>query len=206
MKQLSFYGQIVIDEFVLKELKAGKGWWGNKFALQGGLKYTDVFNVPNVDDQLEANLIKPYTHSHDSQYSNYSNYKQSLAHPLGANSVEGVAIVLYQPFPKLNLIAKSFFTKIGRDTTKANWGGDILKNNATRQMDYGNRVGLAVKNTTPFVDLTASHMLRHNFFIDFKTTVRRSSSPVTAPFNYNNNSTITSVSLRWNIPARAYDF
>jgi hypothetical protein len=49
-------------------------------------------------------------------------------------------------------------------------------------------------------------MLRHNFFIDLKATIRHSSSPVTAPFNYNNNSTITSVSLRWNIPARTYDF
>jgi hypothetical protein len=38
-----------------KELKAGKGWWGNKFALQGRLKYIDVFNVPNLGVQLEAN-------------------------------------------------------------------------------------------------------------------------------------------------------
>ena len=73
-------------------------------------------------------------------------------------------------------------------------------------MDYGNKIGQGVKNTIAFVDLTASYMLRHNFFIDFKATIRHSSSPVTVPFNYNNNSTITSVSLRWNIPARTYDF
>ena len=203
MKQLSFYGQFVFDEFVLKELKAGTGWWANKFALQGGLKYIDVLNVPNLDVQLEANLIKPYTYSHDSQYSNYSNYNQSLAHPLGANLLEGVAIVRYQPIPKLNLVVKSFFTKIGRDTTNVNWGSDILKNNSTHQMDYGNKVGQGVHNTIAFVDLTASFMLRHNFFIDLKTTIRQSSSPVPL---YNNNSTITSVSLRWNIPARTYDF
>jgi hypothetical protein len=202
-KQLSFYGQIVIDEFVLKELKAGNGWWANKFALQGGLKYIDVLNVSNLDIQLEANLIKPYTYSHDSQYSNYSNYNQSLAHPLGANLLEGVAIVRYQPFPKLNLIAKTFYTKIGRDTTKVNWGSDILKNNSTHQIDYGNKVGQGVSNTIAFVDLTASYMLKHNFFIDLKATIRRSTSPVAL---YNNNSTITSVSLRWNIPARNYDF
>ncbi len=206
LKQLSFYGQFVIDEFVLKELKAGKGWWANKFALQGGLKYIDAFNVSNLDVQLEANLIKPYAYSHDTQYSNYSNYNQPLAHPLGANLLEGVAIIRYQPFPKLNLIAKSFYTKIGRDTTNSNWGSNILKNNSTHPMDYGNKVGQGVKNTIVFVDLTASYMLRHNFFIDFKATIRHSSSPVTVPFNYNNNSTITSVSLRWNIPARTYDF
>jgi hypothetical protein len=73
-------------------------------------------------------------------------------------------------------------------------------------MDYGNRPGQGVKNAISFVDFTASYMLKHNFFIDFKATIRRSSSPVTALFNYNNNSTNTSVSLRWNIPARTYDF
>ncbi len=184
-------------------MKAGNGWWANKFALQGGLKYIDVLNVSNLDIQLEANLIKPYTYSHDSQYSNYSNYNQSLAHPLGANLLEGVAIVRYQPLPKLNLIVKTFYTKIGRDTANVNWGSDILKNNSTHQMDYGNKVGQGVHNTIAFVDLTASYMLKHNFFIDLRTTLRRSSSPVNL---YNNNTTITSVSLRWNIPARTYDF
>jgi hypothetical protein len=70
-------------------------------------------------------------------------------------------------------------------------------------MDYGNKVGQGVSNTIAFVDLTASYMLKHNFFIDLRATMRRSSSPVPL---YNNNSTITSVSLRWNIPARTYDF
>ncbi|MGC4021101.1 MAG: hypothetical protein QM734_03730 [Cyclobacteriaceae bacterium] len=217
MKKVSFYGQIVIDEFVLKELKAGKGWWGNKFALQGGLKYIDAFNVSNLDIQLEANLVKPYTYSHDSQYSNYSNYAQPLAHPMGANLLEGVAIVRYQPLPRLNLIMKSFYTKIGRDTTGVNYGSDILKDNNTRSAltpngnkDYGHKIGEGVKNTIAFVDCTASFMLKHNLFIDFKATIRKNSSPVklSSPFYqyYNTNSTITSVSLRWNIPQRTYDF
>ncbi len=202
-KNISFYGQVVIDEFVLQQVKSGKGWWGNKFALQGGLKYIDAFRVPNLDIQLEANAVRPYTYSHDSQYSNYSNYNQPLAHPLGANFYEGVVIVRYQPLPKLNLIAKNFYTKIGRDTTKVNWGSDILKNNSTHQTDFGNKIGQGVKNTIAFLDLTASYMVRHNVFIDLKIIVRHSSSPVAL---YNTNSTITSISLRWNIPQRTYDF
>ncbi|MBI1768152.1 MAG: hypothetical protein HYR67_07240 [Bacteroidetes bacterium] len=204
LRKISFYGQIVIDEFVLKELRSGKGWWGNKFALQGGLKYIDAFNVPNLDIQLEGNLVKPYTYSHDTQYSNYSNFNQPLAHPLGANLMEGVAIVRYQPLPKLNLVAKSFYSKIGRDTTGVNWGSDILKDNSSRTGgDYGHKVGEGVSNTISFMDFTASYMIRHNVFIDLKATIRRSTSPAAL---YNNNSTITSVSLRWNIPARTYDF
>jgi len=203
-RKVSLYGQFVIDEFMLKELRSGKGWWGNKFALQGGLKYIDAFSVLNLDIQLEANVVKPYTYSHDTRYSNYSNYYQSLAHPLGANLMEGVMIVRYQPLPKLNLVAKGFYTKIGRDTTGVNWGSNILKNNSTRTGgDYGHKIGEGVNNTISVMNFTASYMLRHNLFIDLNATIRRSTSPVAL---YNNNSTITSVSLRWNIPARTYDF
>jgi hypothetical protein len=203
LRDLSFYGQVVIDEFVLKELKANTGWWANKFALQGGLKYIDVLNVHNLDLQLEANIVKPYTYSHDTQYSNYTNYRQPLAHPLGANFEEVVAIVRYQPLSRLNLIAKTFFTKIGRDDATHDWGSDPLKNNSLHVQDFGNKIGQGVKNNIAFADFTASYMLKHNFFIDAKMVLRQSKSP--AAF-YNNNSTITSLSIRWNIAQRTYDF
>lgn len=203
VKKLSFYGQLVIDEFVLKEVKAGKGWWGNKFGGQLGMKYVDVAGINNLDLQLEGNVVRPYTYSHDTPYGGYSNYRQALAHPMGANFVEVVAIVRYQPLPRLNLIAKSFYTKIGRDTTNVNWGSDILKNNKTKQDPYGNKIGQGVRNTVAFMDLTASFQLRHNLFIDVKQIIRYSSSPVPV---YNNNTTSTSVALRLNIARRSYDF
>ena len=211
VKKVSLYGQVVIDEFVLSQLKSGKGWWGNKFALQGGLKYIDAFSVPNLDIQLEANLVKPYMYSHDTQYDSYSNYNQPLAHPLGANFIEGVGIIRYQPIPKLNLIVKSFIAKVGRDTTGVNWGSDILKNNTTRTGgDYGHKIGEGIRNNIMFVDFTASFMLKHNLFIDFKAVIRQNQSPVKLNTfyaqQYNTNSTVTSLSLRWNIPQRTYDF
>ena len=203
VKGISFYGQVVIDEFLLKEVKAGRGWWANKFGGQFGVKYIDVAGIHNLDLQLEGNVVRPYTYSHHTQYDNYSNYRQPLAHPLGANFEEWVAIMRYQPVPRLNLIFKSFYTKIGRDTAGLNWGSDILKNNLTHQNDYGNKIGQGVNNTIAFVDLTASFQLRHNLFIEVKQTLRNSKSPVTF---YNNNSSVTSVALRMNIARRAYDF
>ncbi len=203
MKGISFYGQIVIDEFLLKEVKAGKGWWANKFGGQFGIKFIDLVGVKNLDLQLEGNVVRPFTYSHDTPYGSYSNYRQSLAHPLGANFAEGVAIVRYQPAPRLNLIVKSFYTKVGRDTTGVNWGSDILKNNKTRQHEYGNNIGQGVKNTIVFVDLTASYQVRHNLFIEIKQTIRNSKSPVAF---YNHNTSITSIALRLNIARRAYDF
>jgi hypothetical protein len=202
LKGVSLYGQAVLDEFVAREAFSSKGWWGNKYALQAGLKYIDVGGINNLDLQLEANVVRPFTYSHDKQ-SNYSNYSQALAHPLGANFNELVAIVRYQPIPKLNLSAKLFYAKTGRDSVNQNYGGDILKDNRTRQQDYGNQIGQGFANKITFMDFTASYMFKHNLFIDVKHVIRKSESDLAF---YNNNTSFTSLSIRWNIPQRTYEF
>jgi hypothetical protein len=201
-KGISFYGQAVLDEFIISELRSGNGWWGNKYALQGGLKYIDVAGISNLDLQLEYNVARPYTYSHNTT-SNYSNYSQALAHPLGANFSEIVAIARYQPIPKLNLTGKILLIQTGRDDATQNFGGDILKNNTTRQSEYGNTVGQGNKNTITFIDLTASYMLKHNLFVEAKQILRKSESDLSY---YNNNTSLTSIAIRWNIPSRTYEY
>lgn len=202
-KRLSAYGQVVFDEFLLDRLKEGNGWWANKFALQGGLKYIDVLGVNNLDAQLEVNVVRPYTYSHNTQYGSYTNYRQPFAHPLGANFKELIGIVRYQPIPKLNVIAKAIYSEIGRDTTGVNWGSDLLKSNATREQEFGNTIGQGLLTKVTYLDLTASYMLKHNLFIDMKLIRRDSAIP---QISGTNNTTITSLALRWNIGQRLYDF
>jgi hypothetical protein len=202
-RKVSLYGQIVLDEFLLKEVLARNGWWANKYAVQGGIKYIDALNVSNLDLQFEFNAVRPYTFSHYSQYGSYSNYRQSLAHPIGANFTEWVAIIRYQPIPKLNVFIKTFYVKTGRDDAGENWGGDILKGYQSRQQEYGNKIGQGNSNTIFFADVTASYMLKHNLFIDGKQIIRQSKSDLAA---YNSNTSLTSLALRWNIPQRLYDF
>jgi hypothetical protein len=201
-KGLSFYGQFVLDEFLLKEILSGKGWWANKFAFQAGLKLINIAGVNNLDLQLEANYIKPFTYSHSS-YSSYSNFRQSLAHPMGANLIELVGIIHYQPMPRLNLISKTFSTSIGRDEAGKNYGSDIMKYNITRTNDYGNYTGQGIKNTILFSELTASYQLKHNLFIDLKQLMRISKSEDAF---YNNNTSWTSLAVRLNIAPRTFDF
>lgn len=202
-KRLSFYGQFVLDEFVLSHLKAGDGWWANKFSFQAGIKYIDVAGINNLDLQLEGNVARPYTYTHVNQFTSYTSYMQPIAHPLGANFYEVAAIIRYQPLPKLNLTLKTFYARTGRDQPGTNWGGDINKSYNTRQQDYNNKIGQGTDNKIMYVDFLASYMLRHNFFIDLKQTIRNSSSP--DPL-FNNNTSLTSVALRWNIAAQSFDF
>lgn len=202
-RSISFYGQLILDEFVLDNIRDGNGWWANKFAVQGGAKYIDAFGIPNLDLQGEVNIIRPYTYSHTSNYGSYSSYKQPIAHPLGANLTELVGILRYQPLPRLNVVGKLVLTQTGRDTTGVNWGGDIMKNSQTHQQNFNNKIAQGISNDLIFGSLSLSWMLKHNLFIDANIIVRKSESPLSF---YNNNTTITSLALRWNIPRRLYEF
>jgi hypothetical protein len=193
----------VLDEFVLENIKARNGWWANKFGIQAGIKYYDAFGVANLDLQAETNMVRPYTYSHGSPYGSYSNYNQPIAHPLGANFNELIGIIRYQPLPRLNVTAKLMLIETGRDEADFNWGGDILKDNGTREMTYNNKIAQGVKNDIMLATFTATWQLKHNLFIDGSATIRKSES---ASAVFNNNTSVTSLALRWNIPQRLYEF
>lgn len=203
VKNLSLYGQFLLDEFLIDNIRAGNGWWANKFGIQAGGKYIDAFGISNLDLQGEVNIVRPYTYSHHTDYGNYTNYNQSLAHPLGANFKEMVGILRFQPLKKLNLTGKLSLVQTGRDTVGVNWGGNILKKNSTRQQEFNNSIGQGIGNDILFGTFTASWQFKHNLFIDASVTIRNSKSAVAF---YNNNTSISSLALRWNIPLRLYEF
>jgi hypothetical protein len=203
VRKLSFYGQFVLDEFVLDHIKEADGWWANKYAIQAGAKYVDAFGVSNLDLQGEFNLVRPYTYSHGTTYGDYSSYRQSIAHPLGANLYELAGILRYQPLPRLSVVGKLIYSVQGKDSVGVNWGGDILKNNGTRQQEYDNKIAQGLRTEVMFGTLTLSYMLKHNLFVDASVVIRKSDSVVP---QYTNNTSLTSLALRWNIPRRLYEF
>lgn len=199
----SFYGQVVLDEFLLDRVKAGTGWWANKQAAQFGLKYINAFGVQHLDLQGEANIVRPYMYSHNEKESSYSHYNQPLAHPLGANFTELIGIARYQPKPKLFITGKLFLTKYGADTSSSNWGSNVLLKNTTREQEYGNSIAQGVTTNLIMADLTISYMLKHNFFIDFKQILRKEDSVLDA---LDRNTSFTSIAIRWNIAQRLFEF
>lgn len=203
VKNLSFYGQFLLDEFVIDNIRDGNGWWANKFGIQAGGKYVDALGISNLDLQGEINIVRPYTYSHNSNFGNYSNYQQPIAHPLGSNFNEVTGILRFQPLPRLNLKGKLSLIAIGRDTAGVNWGGDILKKNTSRQRDFGNTIGQGISNDILFGTFTASWQLKHNLFIEGNVVLRKSESALAL---YRANTTISSLALRWNIPQRHYEF
>ena len=204
LKQFSLYGQFMLDEFVIDHIRDANGWWANKFAVQVGGKYVDALGISNLDLQGEINMIRPYTYSHHTIFGSYSSFRQPIAHPLGANLKEVVGILRYQPLPRLNLTGKIVLASIGRDSTTAvNWGGDILKSYVIRQKEFGNTILQGADNDILFGSFVATWHLKHNLFIDASVILRQSKSPVE---QYNNNTSVTSLALRWNIAQRLYEF
>ncbi|GAB4025678.1 hypothetical protein [Spirosoma koreense] len=209
LSQFMVYTQIMIDEFRLKALREGKGDWTNKFAIQLGGKYIDAFNVPNLDLQAELNLARPYTYSHEGSptvsagQTNYANYSQPLAHPLGGNFLEGLGIVRYQ---QKRLSANGIFGLMmyGADpAADINYGGNILKDYNSRKRDEGNYIGQGRKTVITYVDLRASYMIRHNIFLEGRYLYRFQDSQYRSD-QYTDN--VASFGLRWNMPYRNWVF
>jgi hypothetical protein len=203
LKHFSWYGQFVISEFVLKELLARNGWWGNKYAIQTGIKYIDVAGVKNLDLQGEFNYARPYNYTSFNRAQSFNNFGQFMAHPLGSNFYEMVGIVRYQPINRLNLSAKIIYALYGNDTNNSNWGKDIRLGYNSRPNDYGNFVGQGVETKLLMGDIMASYMPKHNLFIDLKFGFRRTLSALS---QFESITSYISLGIRLNINTRNYDF
>lgn len=136
-KNTNFYGQLVLDEFKLKEIMADNGWWANKYGVQMGLKIYDLFGIENLFVLGEYNTIRPYMYSHKNSMTNYGNMYQSLAHPLGANFKEFIALANYRK-GRWQFQGKIALSQVGLDTDSLNKGQDIYKPYYLNIDEYGN--------------------------------------------------------------------
>lgn len=203
-RKFQFYGQWMLDEFFLKEVRAGKGWWGNKFGVQLGGKYVDVFKIRNLDIQGELNWVRPFAYSHYDSVSNYTHYNQPLAHPLGANFMEAIGIVRYQPHPKWTTSGRLIVWRQGLDTAGVNFGGDIFKLNSTRSVDYGYTIPSGVAARGINAQLLVSYEPKENVFLDISLLVRRWKA--TELPSADRNTTVITAGLRMNMFRREYDY
>ncbi|MEO8583190.1 MAG: hypothetical protein ABI415_05300 [Flavitalea sp.] len=205
LKKAQFYGQLLFDELSVKEITKARGYWANKFAVQLGAKYIDAFNINNLDLQAELNMVRPFTYSHLDSVANYGHYNQPLAHPLGANFIEAIGIVKYQPLPRWNTSARLIFWKQGVDSGASNYGSDIFKLYNTRSAgDYGYKLPSGVPATGLSLQLLGSYELKENLYLDGSILVRRwSTSNDVLP---SQNTSVFTLGFRLNMARREYDY
>ena len=161
--QLNLYGQFILDEFSLGDVKERNNSWKNKYGYQLGVKYYNAFAVNNLQLQLEYNHVRPYVYSHSMPITNYAHNNQSIGHQWGGNFREFIAIARYH---KDRLFADAKVTLGTRgldfDTPEdgLNYGGNIYKDyDEKRALDSNVKVGQGNKTAVFIIDLQGGYLV-----------------------------------------------
>lgn len=124
-KHYVLYGNIVLDEFLLSEVRDNRGWWGNKYGVQFGLKCFDLFGLEGLYAITEWNAVRPFTYSHMTSMQNYGHKNHSLAHPLEANFMEALTLIGFQK-GNFDFLFQYHYQFFGKDFQNKNYGGDMF--------------------------------------------------------------------------------
>jgi hypothetical protein len=176
-RHFSVYGQLLLDEFKLDEVMANDGWWANKFGYQLGISGWNLLNIPSLNARLEYNQARPYTYAHSTIIESYGHYNQPLAHPLGANFREFIAMASYIRGNWMATI-KMNFMMYGLDTAGMDFGKNIFISYNLRVSEYGNEIGQGLRTNLTSTDISFSYLLnrRTNMRIEAGITTRKESN------------------------------
>lgn len=210
--QVNIYGQFLLDEFSLADIKAGEKSWKNKYGYQLGAKYYNAFNIKNLLLQVEYNHVRPYVYAHSDAITNYGHNNQSLGHQWGGNFRELIAIARYHK-GRYFADAKVTFGQRGLDfntpTDNFNYGSNIyLSYNENRPFDKGVEIGQGNKTNVFFADLQAGYLVNPSTNMKlFGSFIYRSFSPETETATaIKENTTWFSVGLRCDIFNWYFDY
>ncbi|WP_242082789.1 gliding motility protein RemB [Aestuariivivens sediminis] len=198
---VNMYGQFILDEFSLSDIKAGEKSWKNKYGYQLGLKYYNAFKVDNLLLQMEYNRIRPYTYSHNTVVLNYGHNNQSMAHLWGANFSEFVLLGHYH-YKRWFADAKLIFGKRGMDfndgTDNYSYGGDIYRNYNDRPYDSGVKVGQGIDANSFYGNLQTGYVINTatNLKLFADITVRNFNPEATTNSTFKRNTVWFNLGLR----------
>jgi len=144
-KGIMAYGQVVLDEFLLKEVRAGNGWYANKQALQLGVVAREPFGLKGWGMRAEWNMVRPFMYTHSDTRQNYAHFGQPLAHPYGSNFQE---LILHADKSSGRWLhgMRASMAWLGRDSVYSN-GNNIFRPESERRpglvgvRDFGYRIG-----------------------------------------------------------------
>lgn len=190
-KKQVLYGQLILDELLVKEatarlrkkfIKADSalptGWWANKQGIQLGIKSYDLFRIKGLMFRQEFNAVRPYTYTHGSVQQNYGNFSQPLAHLLGANFIEHLSLLNYNR-NYWAIEVKFMHAAYGADTAGSySFGKDIYRSYTERPYDYGHVMLQGLKTKLDIVQLKGMYLLmpKMNLWAEVGYMYRRESS------------------------------
>lgn len=204
---ITMYGQLMLDEFKISEVKAGNGWWANKQSVQLGIKYFNVLGIKNLHLNTEYNFVRPYTYQHSTSLTAYAHYNQSITHPLGANFWESVSIASYK-YKNFGAEGEIMYTEIGYDLKDStgktiNYGQDVFQSYSSHPNEYGNTVGQGLTTKQLYIDFKFTYLVnpKSNLRVEAGITNR-----IAKNIYGKNQNTFFYFGLRTALTNRYYDF
>lgn len=138
IKNVTFYGSILIDEMRFSEL--GKHWWANKHALQAGARYSTNIGAFPVDLQAEFTAVRPWTYTHKTLTTDYTQNGICLGFPYGPNSqawfFRGATYLSRRTQIECQFINLKHGVDVPKDTLF--WGGDPTVSYELRDTTFDN--------------------------------------------------------------------
>jgi hypothetical protein len=166
------YGQLLLDEFLLSQVRAANGWWGNKFGGQIGFKSVNV-GGKNLMIQTEINVLRPFTYTHGSPVQAWGHLNQPLAHPLGANFAECTGWLRWEK-KRLTLQLRGMAAIAGRDEPGKNFGGNIFASYRNPHQTFNNTIGQGRRNDVLWQEFTVAYAMKNEWLEWYFTQVFRS--------------------------------
>lgn len=210
--QINLYGQFLLDEFSLQDIKAGQNSWKNKYGYQLGVKYFNAFNVAHLLLQVEYNHVRPYVYAHSDPLTNYGHANQSLGHQWGGNFKECIFIARYY---KNRFFADGKLTygirglDFNTATNTLNYGSNIYRDyDEQRAADTGVVIGQGNKTTVVIADFQAGYLVNPATNLKlFGSLIYRNFNPlVDTPLHFKEHTTWFSVGLRADIFNWYFDY
>ena len=161
--QINLYGQFVLDEFSLGDIKKSDNSWKNKYGYQLGIKYYNAFRVSDLLLQLEYNHVRPYVYSHSVPLTNYGHNNQSIGHQWGGNFKELIAIARYHKgryFADAKVTMGTRGLDFDASENNFNYGGNIYKDyDENRPFDTDVKVGQGNKTAVFIADFQWGYLV-----------------------------------------------
>lgn len=137
----------------------------NEWAGQLGLKGFDALGVNNLNFLAEYNFAKPYSYTDGNILNSYTNYSQSLAHPLGANFKETVGILNYS-YNRFDFSFQGNYANYGLDPdNESNVGKNIFLPNNNK---IGNSIGQGLKTDLYHANGKIAYLLNPKYNLRFE--------------------------------------
>ncbi|HNM34930.1 MAG TPA: hypothetical protein PKJ70_02745 [Chitinophagaceae bacterium] len=160
-KHTVIYGQLIIDDFNIRESKNGKGFFQNKYGVQLGVKSFKPFNLDNAFARIEFNTVRPYTYASKTPTLSYTHYGEVLAHPFGANFREFLLEANYK-IKRYLFSANLIIAWYGADDANSHWGKNIYKSDYLSQtgiFSFNNKITQGIKTNLIYSNVAIRYLM-----------------------------------------------